>query len=156
MPSEPMTLIERLRNPQWDLVGRQGAILNVETTRKTMREAADKLERLGEQRRSQFNYVENLKLAILKAESLFCKPGDHTREIEEVLTSALAANKPKAGDWLDIGGESNDGSWGNGRIEVRVSQGGSGWQWFRLTEAQKKWLVGLANTDPEGRDCGGA
>jgi hypothetical protein len=44
MTIEPMTLIERLRNPQWDGEGQ----LNVEQTRASMEGAADAMGRLAE------------------------------------------------------------------------------------------------------------
>lgn len=48
MASEPMTLIERLRNPQWvhDWSPSREPELDKEQTRHDMQEAADELERL--------------------------------------------------------------------------------------------------------------
>jgi hypothetical protein len=44
---EPMTLVEKLRNPQWTnpFPPEQDARLDTEFTMKTMREAADEIER---------------------------------------------------------------------------------------------------------------
>jgi len=51
MPDEPMTLIERLRNPAWEsdglMVEAKPARLNVEQTRRDMNEAADTIEGLA-------------------------------------------------------------------------------------------------------------
>ncbi len=45
MPNDPMTLIDRLRNPAWVHVA-GGVSLNVEKTRTDMYEAANEIERL--------------------------------------------------------------------------------------------------------------
>lgn len=48
MPDEPMTLIERLRNPQWvKAPGYSDAILHTERARKDMDEAATAIEDLA-------------------------------------------------------------------------------------------------------------
>lgn len=45
--NEPMTLIDRLRNPAWKSLGNGGdAILETMPSRKDMTEAADKIEQL--------------------------------------------------------------------------------------------------------------
>ena len=44
MPDEPMTLIERLRNPAWEKDG-SGVKLNIDRTVDDMKEAADEIER---------------------------------------------------------------------------------------------------------------
>lgn len=46
MSNDLMTLIERLRNPQWSGTGIGDAILDPVQTRKDMDEAADVIERL--------------------------------------------------------------------------------------------------------------
>jgi hypothetical protein len=46
MAIEPMTIIERLRNPQWDHLPGTARILHIEQTRSTMDDAANEIERL--------------------------------------------------------------------------------------------------------------
>ena len=56
----------------------------------------------------------------------------------------------KEGEWLQIGGWSS-GDFGKMPIEVRVSTGGEGWSWRKMTDDEKKRLLELWNADQERR-----
>ena len=51
MPNEPMTLLDRLRNPAWKSGGTWAdAVLHTDQTRDNMKEAASEIERLTKER----------------------------------------------------------------------------------------------------------
>lgn len=70
--------------------------------------------------------------------------------IPKTAAERVGDGKQRAGDVLDIGGQSWAG-YGLGAIQIRVATGPAGWEWREITDGERSTILAFLNQQRKTR-----